>query len=321
MLRAPGFAFPGAVGPIENRSRLIADIANLPRMKSACALLAVFLAFNLHAAAIRVLIVDGQNNHDYKATTPHLKKILEETGLFTVDVATSPARGGDMSNFKPDFSSYRVIVSNYNGQEWPAETKAAFVTFVRDGGGFVSVHAADNSFPQWKEYNEMIGIGGWEGRNEKSGPYLRLRDGKWIHDTAPGVGGHHGQQHAFVMETYAADHPIMAGLPARWMHSKDELYDRLRGPARNVTVLSGAMSAKSTGGSGEHEPLLLVSTFGKGRVFHTALGHNNGKDLNAQKCVGFIATLQRGTEWAASGQVTQKVPADFPTADKISLRE
>jgi type 1 glutamine amidotransferase len=290
-------------------------------MKSACALLAVFLAFNLHAAAIRVLLVDGQNNHDFRATTPHLKEVIEDTGLFSVDIATAPPKGADMSTFKPAFGSYRVIVSNYNGQEWPAETKAAFVAFVRNGGGFVSVHAADNSFPQWKEYNEMIGIGGWEGRNEKSGPYLRLRDGKWTHDTTPGAGGHHGRQHAFVMETHAPEHPIMAGLPPRWMHAKDELYDRLRGPAQNVTVLASAMAAKSTGGSGEHEPLLLVTTFGKGRVFHTALGHNNGKDLTAQRCVGFIATLQRGTEWAATGKVTQKVPADFPTADQVSLRE
>jgi type 1 glutamine amidotransferase len=290
-------------------------------MKSAWILALLLAAFHVHSAALRALIIDGQNNHDYKATTPHLKKVLEESGLFTVDVATTPGKGGDMSSFKPEFSNYRVIVSNYSGQEWPQETKEAFVAFVRGGGGFVSVHAADNSFPKWQEYNEMIAIGGWEGRNEKSGPYLRLREGKWIHDPTPGPGGHHGQQHAFVMESHAPDHPIMAGLPSRWMHAKDELYDRLRGPARNVTVLSSALAAKSTGGSGEHEPLLLVTSFGQGRVFHTALGHNNGKDITAQKCVGFITTLQRGTEWAATGKVTQKVPADFPTADKVSLRE
>jgi uncharacterized protein len=289
-------------------------------MKSVFILTALLLAFNLHAA-IRALIIDGQNNHDFKATTPHLKKVLEETGLFTVDVATAPAKGADMSSFKPEFSQYRVIVSNYSGQEWPQETKDAFVKFVREGGGFVSVHAADNSFPQWKEYNEMIAIGGWEGRNEKSGPYLRLRDGKWVHDMTPGVGGHHGRQHAFVVDTRVPEHPIMAGLPERWMHVKDELYDRLRGPATNVTVLASAMSAKDTGGSGEHEPLLLVTSFGKGRVFHTALGHNNGKDITAQRCVGFITTLQRGAEWAATGKVTQKVPADFPKADSVSLRD
>ncbi len=289
-------------------------------MKRLC-FLAVLLCANTFAATIPALIIDGQNNHDYKTTTPHLKKVLEETGLFTVEVATTPPAKGDMSVFKPDFKKYRVIISNYNGEPWPKETDEAFVAYVRNGGGFVSVHAADNAFPEWKEYNEMIGLGGWGNRNEKSGPYLRLRDGKFVKDPSPGRGGSHGQQHPFLMETRAPEHPIMAGLPSKWMHAKDELYDRLRGPAENVTVLATAFSTKESNGSGEEEPLLMVIPFGKGRVFHTALGHNNGPDLSAQKCVGFIATFQRGTEWAATGKVTQKVPADFPTAEKVSLRE
>ncbi len=277
-------------------------------------------ALAAHAAPIKALILDGQNNHDWKATTPHLKKVLEDTGLFAVDVATAPGKGGDMAAFKPNFRNYRVLISNYNGEPWSKETQAALVDFVRYGGGFVSVHAADNAFPEWAEYNAMIGVGGWGGRNEKSGPYLRLRDGYFVHDTTPGTGGSHGAQHPFLMETRAADHPIMAGLPARWMHAKDELYDRLRGPAQNVTVLASALSSKETKGSGEHEPLLMVIHYGKGRVFHTALGHNNGPDLTAQKCVGFIVTLQRGVEWAATGAVTQKAPADFPTGKNVSLR-
>jgi type 1 glutamine amidotransferase len=265
---------------------------------------------------MKVLIIDGQNNHDWKTTTPLFKQILEETGLFTVDVATSPPAKGDMKTFNPNFSAYRVIVSNYNGEPWSKETEEAFVAYVRGGGGFVCVHAADNAFPKWKEYNEMIGLGGWGDRNEKSGPYLRLRDGKWTQDSTPGRGGSHGAQHAFVMDTREPTHPIMAGLPAQWMHGKDELYDRLRGPAEELTVLASAMSTKETNGSGEHEPLLLVRSYGSGRVFHTALGHA----LDAIRCVGFATTLQRGTEWAATGKVTQKVPANFPTADKVSQR-
>ena len=296
-------------------------IRDMYRMLFRAALALACLTGAMYGATIRALIVDGQNNHDFKSTTPHLKRVLEETKLFTVDVATTPPKGGDMREFKPRFSEYRVIVSNYNGEPWSKETEDALVAFVRGGGGFVSVHAADNSFPKWKEYNEMIGVGGWEGRNEKSGPYLRFRDGKWIHDMTPGVGGSHGQQHPFVVETRVPEHPIMAGLPPRWMHARDELYDRLRGPAQNVTVLASALSTKESRGSGEHEPMLMVVQFGKGRVFHTALGHNNGKDITAQKCVGFITTLQRGTEWAATGKVTQTVPADFPTAEKVSLRE
>jgi type 1 glutamine amidotransferase len=276
---------------------------------------------NISGATIPVLIVDGQNNHDFRITTPHLKQLLEETGLFSVEVANTPAKGGDMSSFKPRFSQYRVIVSNYNGEPWSNETQTNFVRFVREGGGFVSVHAADNSFPQWLEYNEMIGVGGWEGRNEKSGPYLRFRDGKWVLDESPGVGGSHGKQHEFLIETRAPNHPIMSGLPTRWLHANDELYDRLRGPAKNVTVLASAFSAKETRGSGEHEPLLMTIEFGKGRVFHTALGHNSGKDITSQRCLGFITTFQRGTEWAATGKVTQKIPSEFPTETEVRIRE
>jgi type 1 glutamine amidotransferase len=281
---------------------------------------AVLAALTAPAAPFKALIIDGQNNHDWKSTTPHLRKILEETGLFTVEVATTPAAGKDISDFKPRFADYAVLISNYNGVPWAKETEDAFVQYVRNGGGFVSVHAADNAFPDWKEYNEMIGVGGWGGRSEKSGVWLYWADG-WVRDTSRGPGGSHGAQHAFKVTTRAPEHPIMAGLPAEWMHAKDELYDRLRGPATNVTVLATAWSDPATRGTGHHEPSLMAISYGKGRIFHTALGHNNGKDIAAQRCVGFIVTLQRGTEWAASGRVTQKVPANFPTADEVKLRE
>jgi len=271
---------------------------------------------SVQGAPMKALIIDGQNNHDWKTTTPALKQVLEETGLFAIEVATSPPAKGDMSSFKPDFAAYRVIISNYNGEPWAPETQEAFEKFVRGGGGFVSVHAADNAFPEWKAYNEMIGVGGWGNRNESSGPYLRLRDGQWVPDMTPGTGGSHGAQHAFVVQTREPVHPIMRGLPPAWLHTKDELYDRLRGPAKNVTVLASALATKETRGSGEHEPLLMVISYGKGRVFHTALGHA----MEAIRCVGFATTLQRGSEWAATGSVTQKVPANFPTADKVSTR-
>jgi len=284
----------------------------------------IFLALPLSAAVssaagkMRALLIDGQNNHKtWPQTTPLIKRWLEESGLFTVEVATTPPAGQGNSSFQPRFSDYDVVVSNYNGEMWPEPTRRAFERFVSEGGGFVSVHAADNAFAQWKAYNEMIAVGGWEGRNQASGPYLRLRDGKWVRDEAtPGTGGHHGERHEFLVEVRDPNHPVTRGLPKKWRHAEDELYDQLRGPARNVDVLASAFSEPSTRGTGENEPMLMAISFGKGRVFHTTLGHSP----EAMHCVGFIATLQRGAEWAATGKVTQSVPKDFPGPDEVSLR-
>jgi len=264
----------------------------------------------------KALLIDGQNNHDWKTTSPYLKRYLEETGLFTVEVATTPDKGGDMAAFRPKFKGNAIVVLNYNGEDWTEELEKDFVAYVRGGGGVVVVHAANNAFPTWPEFNEMIGIGGWGGRTEKSGPYLRLRDGKWTTDLSPGRGGHHGKQHAYKMTLRDGEHPITRGLPKEWMHAQDELYDSLRGPAKNVHVLATAFSDPATGGNGEHEPLLMVLPYGKGRVFHTALGHA----APAVQSVDFIVTYQRGAEWAATGKVTQKIPADFPAPDKVSQR-
>lgn len=263
------------------------------------------------------LIVNGQNNHKiWPQTTEFLQGYLEETGLFAVDVATTPAAGEPMDSFRPPFAAYDLVVSNYNGEPWPEATNTDFEAFVRNGGAFVSVHAANNAFPEWQAYNEMIGLGGWGDRTERHGPYVRLRDGEFVRIDSPGIGGSHGIEHEYAIQIRDADHPITRGLPETWMHAKDELYDRLRGPAKNLRVLGTAYSTPETEGTGEHEPLLMAVRYGEGRIFHTALGHA----LISQRCLGFITTFQRGAEWAVTGDVTQPVPEDFPTADQVSVR-
>jgi type 1 glutamine amidotransferase len=270
------------------------------------------------AKRLRALIIDGQNNHDWKTTTPILRRALESSGRFSVDVATSPPSGQDMSGFRPRFADYDVVISNYNGARWLAATEQDFETYVTGGGGFVSVHAANNAFPDWPTYNRMIGLGGWEGRDAKSGPYVYLNDtGSTIRDDSPGAGGHHGPQHEFQIRVRDPEHPITKGLPPLWKHTKDELYDRLRGPAEDLHILATAYSAPQYDGTGRHEPMLMTLRFGNGRVFHTALGHAD----YSMNCVGFITTLQRGAEWAATGDVSIGVPEDFPTADESRSHE
>jgi uncharacterized protein len=303
---------------------------------------------------LKVLLIDGQNNHQWQETTPVLTWIYNTSGRFKVTVSTTPAGsprppkspGKDANpiqkaafelaqkkfqeekkaieaasaeawkTWNPIFSDYDVVVSNYNGESWPEGVQKSFEAYVKNGGGFVTVHAADNSFPDWPAYNEMIGLGGWNGRNEKSGPMMRLRDGVWTRDETPGAGGTHGVQHEFVVETQVADHPIMAGLPMKWKHAADELYAKLRGPATNMTILASAFSALDTKGTNEHEPLLMVIDYGKGRVFHTTLGHG----VASMASLGFQVTLLRGTEWAATGQVTQPLPpANALTLDVVAL--
>jgi len=258
-------------------------------------------------APLKILVIDGQNNHNWKETTPQIVATLESGGFGSVTVATTPDKGGDMTSFSPVFADFDVVVSNYNGESWSEETQSAFEKFVSGGGGFVCIHAADNSFPSWQAYNRMIGLGGWGGRNEKSGPYVRWKEDmkKFTRDMSKGGGGQHGRRVPFQIVMRDADHPISQGLPRSFMQVADELYGQLRGPAENMHVLATAYSDPATGGTGEHEPILMTVHFGNGRVFHTTLGH----DVTAIRGLAFQTTLRRGTQWAAKSTV------DLPAVD------
>jgi type 1 glutamine amidotransferase len=275
--------------------------------------------------------------------TAMLKHEMEQTGRFTVDVQrTKYTWKGDSylkefglddglerqaldqpkadPDFAPKFSDYDVVISNFgwNAAAWPDSTRADFEAYVAGGGGFALLHAADNSFGDWDAYNRMIGLGGWGDRNEKTGPYVYFNaSGQVVRDMTPGAGGHHGPQREFPVIIREPDHPITQGLPNSWMHAKDELYDKLRGPAQNMTILASAYADADKGGSGRDEPVLMVIDYGKGRVFHSPLGHAD----YSVACVGFITTFLRGCEWAATGNVTLPVPKDFPTLEQTRSRE
>lgn len=293
---------------------------------------------------IKALIIDGQNNHDmWPKTTVMMKEYLLETGLFSVDISRTKYtwKGDDLlsefkivglqetesldhpkhdPNFNPDFSKYDVVISNFgwNAAPWAEETQRAFENYIQNGGGLVVIHAADNSFPGWDAYNQMIGLGGWGGRTEQSGPYVYYNlQNRLQRDLSEGPGGAHGPQHEFTIQVRNEDHPIVKGLPKEWLHSQDELYDKLRGPAKNMEVIATAFSSTEYKGTNRHEPMLMTITYGKGRIYHTPMGHAD----YSLECVGFITTFQRGTEWAAKGDVSQtEVPDDFPTKTEIRRR-
>lgn len=310
------------------------------------ALLATFFALPLTAEdKLKVLIIDGQNNHGaWPKTTIMMKSYLQDSGRFEVDVQRTQYtwKGGKLldefplgdgkdyqdldqpksdPDFKPNFAKYDVVLSNFGWKAapWPAETQKALEDYVSGGGGLVVVHAADNSFGSWPAFNKMIGLGGWDGRNEKSGPYVYIDDdGKVVRDDTPGGGGSHGPQHPFQIVVRDDRHPITKGIPSSFMHVKDELYQKLRGPADNMTILATAYADPKFRGTDRHEPMMMTIDFGSGRIYHTPMGH----DDKSMECVGFMTTLIRGTEWAATGKVTlNEVPEDFPTATETSARQ
>ena len=236
---------------------------------------------------IRVLILTGVSNHDWRATTPLLREILERTGKFDVHV-NEEVRGNTLQTFSP----YDVLLLNYNdwknsGPWWDEGARQALLDFVRNGKGLVSYHASNNAFWGWQEFDKLVG-------------------GTW-RETAG-----HAPYHAYTVSIVDRDHPITKGMPASFAET-DELYHRLS-LQPNIHILAAAFDDPNNChkpgegcGTGKDEPLIWTLPYGAGRVFQTALGH----DVKAMQSPGFILTLQRGTEWAATGQVTIPVPADM----------
>ena len=242
-------------------------------------------------AKIRLLILSGANNHSWKTTTPALKKLYEANGRFNVEVTENvPALTGE------DFKKYDAIVCNYTsypkieGHRWPAATEKTFLDYIAAGHGFVLFHAASTAWGDWPEFGSLIGL-------------------TWQKDKATGknISGH-GSQHPFAVTISDKQHPITAGMPD-FQHVKDELYHRQLQHA-TARVLATTLSAKEMRGSGEQEPMVVVTEHGHGRVFHCAMGH----DEKSMAGLGFQTLMLRGTEWAATGKVTVPIPENWPVS-------
>ena len=273
---------------------------------------------------LSLLIVDGMNNHDWPRATKILSGFLERSGRFRVEVSTSPAANAPKEawdRWRPDFAKYDVVLSNFNGghkptsRHWPEAIETALEDYVRNGGGLVIYHSANNSFPNWPAYNEMIGLG-W--RHKDFGPGLIVSPDEKVVVIPKGEGRNpgHGPEHDFQVTVLNAEHPITKGLPKKWKHPHEQLTHGQHGPAKNMAILSYAYSKDA----GDNEVLDWVIPFGKGRIYVTMLGHLwKDKPDTAVRCFGFQTVLIRGCEWAATGEVGYSVPRDFPTATKMRL--
>lgn len=272
---------------------------------------------------IRVLVIDGYSNHDWRLTTALIRGILEPTGLFAVTVSTAPptrdAAGWD--TWRPRFADCDVVIQTCNdlggGPPWPRAVQEEFAAFVRQGGGVYVWHAGNNAFADWPAYNEMIGLG-W--RKKDFGWALAVGPDDAIIRIPAGEGrdtGHGARLDTIVRRV--GEHPIHAGLPRAWLTPDIEVYYFARGPAQNLTVLSHGYDPDTK----QSWPLEWTVNYGQGRVYTSTFGHVWKGDTQPERmrCAGLQTVAVRALQWLAGRPVTFPVPPDFPTAEKVSVRE
>lgn len=220
-------------------------------------------------AKARALILTGVNDHDWESTTPYVKKRLEESGYFSVDVSEDPE--APILSDRKALGQYEVLILNLNRDpRWTPEREENLLAYVRGGGGLVVLHAADNAFPGWPEYEKLVG-GAWRSQGT----------------SFPGRGAFHPTYGPFRVTVVDPNHPITQGLGSNFT-TTDEMYINLK-LQKNIHVLAAGDY------KGKAQPLLFLSGYGKGRMYQSALGH----DLKAMHNRQFIDTLIRGTRWAA----------------------
>lgn len=233
---------------------------------------------------ISTLLLTGANNHDWRRSSPLLADLLRQTPHFEVEIAEDPS--AILESLDENAEQVKLFVLDYNGPSWSEAARRNFVRRVENGAGVVIVHAADNAFAGWAEYEAMCGL------------IFRQKDGN---------SSGHGEFHRFEVSITDPNHPITRDLNS--FSTEDELYHRMvRVPNADFSVIATAFSDPKQGGSGQNEPVLLVSQFGQGRIFHTLLGHvwkgdpdgtYRGASLVALQNSGFQTSFRRGCEWAA----------------------
>jgi putative membrane-bound dehydrogenase-like protein len=273
------------------------------------------------ASTISVLVVGGQNNHDWKIGNEFLITLLKRHGGFSVAESNTPAKDAPAAEWEawnPQFEKYQCVVLDYNGQMWPPAVMTAFENYVAGGGSVVLVHAANNSFTGWLEYEKMVGLL-WRGTNFGASLYLDDAGQVVREEAGQGRPMGHGKQWDWVATVRDPKHPITAGMPLTWKHVKDELYHGQRGPAENVNILMSAFDDAKYQGTGKHEPVVWWVPYGKGKVLTNVMGHV-GENSGPLSCVGFQTVFLRSIEWLVTGRCSTPIPANFPTEERTSQR-
>ncbi len=143
---------------------------------------------------------------------------------------------------------------------------SALLAFVERGGGLVALHCASASFQNSEEFIRLVGAA----------------------FKSHGTG-------TFGVVRVAGEHPAIAGVPA--FESWDETYVHTKHNPVDRTVLEVRRE------DGKDEPWTWVRTYGKGRVFYTAWGH----DQRTWSQPGFQRLVERGLRWTVGGTALTQV--------------
>ncbi len=237
------------------------------------------------APPLRVLILSGANNHDWKSTTPALRQLIEACPRFrVVDVLDDPSR-----ITAERLEGCDVIASNWSaypemaGHQWGEPAERAFVEWIQAGHGFVVFHAAAATSQDWPEFQQLVQL-------------------TWgIDKTA------HGAYHTLKVMVRDNSHPITRDMHDFWI--TDELWHNMVNlTGQEIHALCKAFSEPDFGGTGKYEPVVVPSALGRGRGLNIVLGH----DVHAMQNIGWRTLMLRGLEWAATGDVTIPIPDNWP---------
>ena len=181
-------------------------------------------------AKVKVLFLRGGGVHDWKGCTPILTEVMNKSGDFAVTYTEN------LDDLKDRITQFDIIIHYTTGLQLNKEQETGLCDFVQNGGGYVGIHSATDSFKNSDRFWEMVG-----GR----------------------FAGHGGGK--YTVHIYDTEHPITKGLQD--FEIQDETYSH--NYHKNATMR--CLTRMSRGN--ERQSMCWISHYGKGRMFYTGNGH------------------------------------------------